>query len=242
MPKFPILKTSAILIGLSIFAVAVYPAFAQDSTKSGMTLEEYKKIKPVKPERISNLQDKIEAKRENIEEKIASMREKIASKEAALRLRLQSFKDQKKAEIAERVNTTLNRINQNRTNQMQKHLDKMSELLNRLEARINNGKPGIKDPAAARVAIASARDSISSASAAVSEQALKDYTIAVISEARIGRDAKTQRDKLHSDLLALRRMIIDAKQAVANAIRITKSGKADLPGLNNKEGTSSGRQ
>ncbi len=233
MSKFPIIKTSAILIGLSMLAVVIYPALAEDGTTSA-----------VRPAVRKNqlVQERIEARRENIQDKIAALREKIASKEAALRLRLQEFRDKKKAETAERVNTNLNRINQNRTTQMQKHLEKMSEILDKLENRVNQAKPDIKDPATAKAAIAAAKLSISTASASVSAQALKDYTIVVTTESRIGVDAKIQRDKLHTDLVALRRLVIDAKQAVANAIRVAKSGKIGPDFEPGKEGTNSGRE
>lgn len=220
MSKSTITKASAILVGLSFLAVSAYPVLAVDSTGSA-----------VKPP----VRNQIEARKESIGDKVAVTREKLASKAAALRLKLQTFKDQKKAEIADRVNINLNNINQKQTSQMQKHLDKMSAILDKLEARVESGKPDVKDPAAARVAIASARAAISSASAAVSTQAQKDYTITVTSEGRIGLDAKVQRDKLHTDLLSLRKIVIDAKQSVANAIRVAKSGPV-------KEGTTSGQQ
>ncbi|MDP3758247.1 MAG: hypothetical protein Q8Q86_00865, partial [Candidatus Daviesbacteria bacterium] len=111
----------------------------------------------------------------------------------------------------------------------------------KLETRVNRGEPDIKDPAAARTAIASARVTIASTSAAVSAQSLKDYTVTVSSEARVKLDAKLQRDKLHTDLLALRKIVIDAKQAVGNAIRVAKSGKIEIPRAG-KEGTNSGQQ
>lgn len=226
MPKSTVSKISAILAGLSLLAVSAYPVLAVDSTGSA--------VKP--PAR-----NQIEARKENIVDKTAAMREKLASKAAALRLKLQTFKDKKKAEIADRVNINLNNINQKQTSQMQKHLDKMSAILDKLEARVENGKPDVKDPAAARVAIASARAVISSASAAVSTQAQKDYTITVTSEGRIGLDAKVQRDKLHTDLLAVRKMVVDAKQSVANAIRVAKSGSVPAGTGLKKEGTSSGK-
>lgn len=233
MPKFPIIKASAFFVALSMLAVVIYPALAEDGTSSA-----------VRPAVRKNqlVQERIEAKKENIESKIATLRGKIASKEAALRLRLQEFRDKKKAEIAERVNINLNKINQNRTTQMQKHLDKMSEVLDKLENRVNQAKPDIKDPAAARVAIAAAKLSISTASASVSAQSLKDYTIIVTTEGRIGVDAKIQRDKMHTDLVALRRLVIDARQTVSNAIRVAKSGRLTPEFEPGKEGTSSGQQ
>lgn len=172
--------------------------------------------------------------------KSAELTVKQASKSAAFRAKLQTFKDAKKAQIAERVNVNLNSINQNQTIQMSKVIDKMAVILDKLEARVNQGKPDIKDPAAAKAAIASAKAAIATASAAVSVQAQKDYTIQVTSENKIRTDAKTQRDKLHTDLQALRKTVIEAKTAVANAIRIAKSGA--LPTINSQEGTSSGQQ
>lgn len=140
--------------------------------------------------------------------------EKIASKTATLKTKLEAFKNKNKAAAAERINTNLNTINQNQTTQMQRHLDAMTVILNKLETRVSS-------PSAA---IATARANIASASAAVAAQSEKDYTITVTSEAKIKTDAKKQRDALHADLLALRKIVIDAKQSVGNAIREGRSG------------------
>lgn len=173
-----------------------------------------------------------------MQDKVTAIKEKMASREAALRLKLDAFKDQRKAAVAQRVNTNLNRINQNQTAAMQKHLDNMSSILNKLETRVNSGSPDIKDPTQARTLIASARATIATTSAAVKLQSEKDYTIVVTSETKIKADATAQRQQLHKDLLALRKQVIDAKQSVSNAVRVAKSGKLDIP---KKEATQSGR-
>lgn len=248
MSKSTISKASVILVGLFLLAISVYPVFAEE----GITLEESKRIKPLQPIKnnaTNGANFKNQLIKQRVEDKVASIKEKIASREAALRTKLQAFKDRKKAEIADRINTNLNKINQNQAEQMQKHLNRMSAILDKLEARVNQNKPDIKDPPAARAAIASARTTIATASSAVQAQALKDYTIQVTTEGRARLDAKAMRDKLHRDILALRKIVIDTKQAVANAIRVAKSGRVvDGPGSNeassllrNKEGTSSGR-
>ena len=215
-------RLSAILIFICLMTIATFPVWAREST-SGAT------------NRRDKIQGKVETRGENIQDRIETKREKMASREAQLRAKLQKFKDKRKAEVADRVNTNLNRINQNQTQQMLKHLEKMTAILNKLENRVNQGAPDIKDPAAARIAIASAGNSLASASAAVAAQALNDYTIIVTSEATVKANAKASRDRLHADLLAVRKLVIDAKQAVANAIRVAKSGKM-------KEGTESGQQ
>lgn len=235
MSKSILSKSAAILVGLSLLSITAYPAFGLDSTSSA--------VKPLPPASNQFLQQRVQAQKDNVAAKITSMREQAASKAAALKARLQTFKDQKKAEIADRVNTNLNRINQNQTSQMQKNLATMSGILDKLEARVNQATPDIKDPTSAKASIASARAAISTASAAVTAQAQKDYTVTVTFESRIKMDVKTQRDALHTDLLAVRKQVIEAKQAVAHAIRVAKSGPSPVgKEVTEKEGSSSGQQ
>lgn len=202
MSKSLALKTSSILICFIILAAAAFTVFAEESTPSTNVK------KPAALQKTNVRKDTVQA-----------------SREANLKAKLETFKDKKKAEVADRVNTNLNKINQNQTKQMLRHLDNMTEILNKLEA---------KNPVAAKNAIADARNTIATTSAAVQAQAEKDYTIVITSESRVRADAKSQRDKLHTDLLALRKMVIDAKQSVGSAIRVAKSGP--------KEATSSGNQ
>lgn len=226
---------AAIVISLISAVLLVSPALAENTNT------------PIKR---TNIQQKIENKAEKVENKLASkeamlaqrmaqLKEKIASRHAELKARLERFRDQKKATAAARISENLNKINDKQTDQMLKHLDKMTAILDKLEGRVERGTPDIKDPAKARVAIASASAAIASAEAAVKAQAEKDYTLTGSSEATIRAEAKAMRDKLHADLQAVRKLVIDAKQAVANAIRVAKSGKVEIPG---KEATSSGQQ
>ena len=175
------------------------------------------------------------SRKDTIQNRLTSFREKAASREAIFKSKLLTFKDKRKAEIAERVNNYLNQINKKITDMMQKHLSYMSRILDRLDSRVNSNTPDIKDIDAAKTAILSSRNTIASASSAVTEQSLKDYTIQATSEATIRADAKLKRDQLHSDLQTTRKLVIDAKQSVANAIRVAKSGRL-------KEGTASGQQ
>lgn len=142
--------------------------------------------------------------------RVPALKEKIATRQAQIKAKLNQFKDRKKAEIAERLNTNLNKINQNRTNEMLKHLDKMLIILEKLETRTNTRQEETK-------AI------IASASAIVKNQAQKDYTIPITSEAKVKADAQKIRLQLHTDLQAVRKQVIEAKQSVANAVRSAKS-------------------
>lgn len=220
------------IISLVILASA-YTIFAEDSTQSGKRQEKVEqkieKLQQKTAEKIENIKDKADAR-------IQSLREKAASKEAALRAKLETFKDKKKAQIAERINTNLNKINEIITNNMKRHLEKMTKILEKLTKRVADGKPDIKNADLAKQAIASASAAIASASAAVDAQAEKDYTIEATSEATIKEDMRAMRRKLHTDLQGVRRLVIAAKQAVANAISVAKSGKMER----GKEATESG--
>lgn len=138
-----------------------------------------------------------------------------------LKARLQTFKDKKKAEITERVSNNLNKINKNRTDHFLKFLDKVVGVLNKLETRVN-GAVG-KDTTSAKAAIADARASLASAKAAVQAQAAKDYTITVSSETKVRSDVTLVRDRLHQDLQAIRKQVVDVKQSVANAIKVAST-------------------
>lgn len=238
--KFSILKPLVVLLFLFLILIAAYPVWAQDATRGGTTRRG--KVQERVETRKENVKERVETggvnrtRRENTTQRIDTMKQRIASREAALKAKLQDFKDKRKAQVAERVNTNLNRINQQRTEQMLKHLNRMSELLSKLENRINQKTPDIKDPTAAKTAIASAKEVISVATNAVNTQAENDYTIDVTSEAAIKSDAQKMREKLHTDLQATRKTVIDAKKAVSNAVRVAKSGSAV------KEGTISGQQ
>ncbi len=216
-------RTASVVFFLTLLAMVAYPAFAEESTAtpSGAT--------------------KKEATQQRIETKIESIKEKMATKEATLKLKLDAFKDRKKATAAARININLSRINENQTTQMQRHLDNMIFILNKLETRVNEGKSDIKDQANARTAIASARVALASASAAVTAQSQKDYIIQITTESRVKLDAMAQREQLFKDIHSLRRTVIEAKKAVINAIRTARAEKSEVSS-EGKEATESGKR
>lgn len=237
MQKLLYAKISALLLGISVVTVTTVPALAENLATTAV-----RSVASAEAARKAALKEKAELRKEAIKAEIATVREKWASKTAELKTRLQTFKDQQKAAIAERINNTLDKINQNQTAQMKKHLKLMSTILDKLENRVNSNTPDIKNSAGAKDAIDTARLAIASASAAVTDQEKKTYLIQATSEAKLRQEAKTQRDLLHSDLQEVRKMVIAAKQAIANAIKVAKSGFVVNPSEIRKEGTFSGQQ
>lgn len=223
-------KLSAILILICLLLIAAYPIYAVDSSTAATKREQAK--------------ERVAQQRAITQDRMMDLKEKIASRQAELKAKLQTFRDQRKAQLVERINTTLSMINQKMTEQMMKHLDRMTTILNKLDDRVNKPTSDIKDPNLAKAAIADARAAIATASAAVQNQATIDYTIHVSTESAVRADAKAARDKLHADLRTVRELVIKAKQAVGNAIRVAKSGKLHEGSESGKgkEGSASGQQ
>lgn len=201
-----IFKLTALFLALLFILLSVSTTLAQDATSSSTPRK-----------------TKVETRKADIQERLTTPRERIATKEAALKTRLAKFRDKKKAQVAERISSALANINERITTAMDKHLGVMSGILDKLESRVNSGTADIKDPAEVRSAIADARAAISSVSGVVAIQADKDYVLEATSEATIRKDMQGVKEQLRSDLGQLRKLVIDAKQKVANAIRVAKS-------------------
>lgn len=200
-------KISATIVFLIILLLSAYPVIALESTTSATRKEA---VKEKVEARIEAVKEKVETRKEKVAERIETLKEKMASREAVLKAKIAKFKDKKKGEAVERINTNLNQINQKQTEDMMKHLDKMSQLLSKLESRAKTNS-----------SIEDAKTAISSASAAVKAQSEKDYSVTITSESTAKTDASKVRQQLHTDLLAIRKQVVAAKQAVATAIRST---------------------
>ncbi len=191
----PVLVITLFLFALGTTVLAETP----NATSTGVTKRETT---------LDNRQTKLETRKDT------------ASREANLKLKLDKFKDQKKATIVQRVSDNLNRINQTRVDSANKFLANATRILDRLQERVTQRSSG-KDASAANSAIANARSTIASASAAVTLQSSIDYTVTIASESGAKADTKTVRDKFHSDWLNVRKSLIEVKQAVADAVRVS---------------------
>lgn len=181
-----------------------------------------------------DVMEKIGMKKDEIKERIAlnkedlleklEMKRKEASeshklKREALRLRLQSIKDERRRLLTEKISTKAAEINTRRTNRWMEILNKLSAILQRLIDKVNAAKSQGKDTAAAEAAIATAEAKIALAEDAVASQAGKVYVANVTTDATLNNNVGSLISGLQSDLQAVHRLIIEAKQAVMNVVR-----------------------
>ncbi len=198
------------LVILTLFLIPLYPVYAQSIATSSPAKRPTTALERAKLMR-DNLQASPGANK-------ANLHDKIASRGAQLKEKLAKFKDKKKAQIAERINDNLNKINERRTSQMMDHLSRLSNILDKLGDRVNSAQQNGKDMSGANLAITDARVKIDAAEASVSAQKLKDYTIESTSESTIKADAQKMRNNLHVDLQDVHSLVVIARQAVAKAI------------------------
>ena len=168
--------------------------------------------------------------RNRIFNKQASSSAVTVQRKEELQTKVEEFKDHRKAQIAERVSTNLNTINDNRVNSMTKILERFQTILDKLLGRVTTAEANGKDVAAAESAIASAQTAIDEAMTVVETQAGKDYSLVVDDESTVRTDAQIKRQALMVDLKSAHEKIKAAKDEVVGAIRVsvTTLGKEEV--------------
>lgn len=212
--ELPILITLAII--LSPLLNPIYPVFAQDSTSSSTRKD---RIEERAEKRIERLEDK----KEKVVQRIETRQERIASKAAELKLKLDKFRDKRKATLAEKINQNLTLINTKRTTHFTNVLSNLEKILTRVETKVTEaGSQGV-DTTAASTAVSNAKVAVQAAKTAIAAQVEKDYVIVVTTEKTIKEDSQATRDTLHTDLKNTRMKVQEARQAVNEAIRTAMS-------------------
>lgn len=201
-----------IIVAVVLWA-PLYPVLAEDSSPSATDH---------RPLLRTDLRlGQLTANQTDISQRIQQFRDRIASREALLKGRLDKFKDQTLATIAGRVSGNLNSINKNRTDEMIKHLDTLSTILGKVSQRATSTASA---SASVQSSIASASAAITTARNTVNAQSQVDYTISATSETGIKGEVQADRNKLLKDLNAARTAVLDARQAVINAIKAVGGG------------------
>ncbi len=173
-------------------------------------------------QRIEVKQQKIEDRKTAISTKMETVKEKVASRQANFK----QFKDQKKAEIATKLETNFNTVNQNRVSEMNKFLDQLTQILNKIIAKSQTATPSA-NLTTIQASITKAQTAIITARTAVTAQQAKTYSIATSTETNLAANAKTARQTLFSDLKATFQTIQLAKNAVRTIFQSTELRKGE---------------
>lgn len=130
----------------------------------------------------------------------------IQAKRNEFKEHLQTIKDQRKKLLVERIDTKIAQVNKKSTDKFLAVLTKLQALLDKINKASSNAKV-LADIQAARAAIDTAK-------AAVSAQAEKIYTAQVTDETVLKINVGTTVSQFRQDLVAVHKLVLDAKQAV----------------------------
>lgn len=192
------IKLLPILLIALVYLTPLYPVYAQDTASSSAIMTRPK---------IKGLIGK----------------DKVASRAAIIKGKLAKFKDKVKANRVENINNNLNVINKRRTNSMAQALEKMSQILEKLKTKAGEAVAAGKDVSELNSAITSAEVEWAEADAAVKAQMENDYSIDVNKESTVKEDAATARNSLRTDLKSAHTQVVEARQALSNAIQTAVS-------------------
>jgi len=179
-------------------------------------------------ERIQETRERSRELRGEIEVHRQEARSRAEATREDLRERLAQLRDQRKAQVVERVARRLTAVNEKWTTHWLNVLDRLSEVLAKAELRAST-QEGQDAVSAAEAAIESARE-------VLRVQAGKVYEVTFGDETTLGSDIRSIVESLKSDLRSTLAVVQDAREAVGVALRtVAGSGgfeNGDQGGLN----------
>lgn len=141
--------------------------------------------------------------KENIQERVQTHQELLLQNREQLRERLMALKDQRKQGIVENIYDHQNTINLKFTEKYNTSLLRLTEILTKLEA-----------VGADAVLVTKAQLAIDQAQEAVDAQSALVYNIEITSETNLGTDVSLTVQTLRTDLQAVHKLVLAAKDAV----------------------------
>lgn len=130
----------------------------------------------------------------------------ISAQREEFKIKLQVIKDQRKKLLVERIDARIAEVNKNQTTRFTDNLNKLQTFLDRF-SKLATGTAALADITKAQTAINTARN-------AVDAQAAKTYTITITDDLTLKFNAGKTMSQFRLDLVAVHKLVIDAKQAV----------------------------
>lgn len=209
---------------LFIFAFASdYVVFANSSITENTTNTIQSSIQLPREEFKNDVRTTKTTFRDDIQKRRDALKRQIESRRETLKKDIQAFRDQKKAELAQRLNDNLNKLNENRVERMTYHIEQMEKLLTKLKDRVANAKTNGTNTTAIEAKIVSVDTALANAKSVVIAQAAKDYSTTSTSETTARSDFQRKRQLLSSDLKSVHEKLKVARETLSEAISFAYS-------------------
>lgn len=209
---------SVLTLALSfvLFFSFISSLFAQENTTSTQD----NAVQQVRPAQVDQLRKSVE---EGIEAKRATALQRNAAKRAEFTERVAEISDEAKKNAVERINTALQKINENRTIRWANALDKLSSVLERIKTAVSSLEGNGADTTSINGLITTAEATIASAIVSVETQAEKDYIIEITDETTLGQAVRSVVQQFKQDLKTTLTSVASARDAVRQAARALAS-------------------
>lgn len=223
-----------VLIGIGIRTPEVPPAVLGDETeavleveKPSANIEQVRKEQKEKIEATKQIrkttQEEYKAKKELLNEQIKEKREQAKERFTKAREdfqnRLDTIKDERKKQIVENLDSRFSTVNTNRTTAMSNHVAKMEEVVTKISETLTERSAQGVDVSQAQSALSAAQVSVSAAKTAVTNQAGKEYIIAVTTEDKLKDSVERIRTQLENDLKTTQDTVKKAREELASVIQ-----------------------
>lgn len=159
----------------------------------------------------------------------------ILEKREALKTDLKKISDQRKAQIVEKTDKKLEKINGDRTGHLFDVFNRLEKTLAKINVRIGAAEAKGVNVSSAKKASDDAAKAIASARTAVEAQAAKVYKMTITTENKLKVDVGNTIQKLQNDLKQLRITV----QSAHDAVRKTAVALAKAMGIEDKPKSSS---
>lgn len=193
------MRKKIIVVVLLILIFGFFPLNVKGESNDGITAEEQRLIQPLQKTKKSELFQEREATKAAFQ-----------AKREEFKIRLQTIKDQRKKLLVERIDAKIAEVNKN-------HTAKYTETLNRLQTfldKFNNSATEAGKLSDVLANITAAQTAIDTARKAVDAQAAETYTMAITDDSTLKLNAGKTMSQFRHDLVAVHKLVIDAKQAV----------------------------
>ncbi|MBI2049487.1 hypothetical protein HYT32_01035 [Candidatus Roizmanbacteria bacterium] len=185
------MKKLSVLFFLSIlFLVFASGVFAQTATSPSSLKDKMTDLKEERASAISQAKEQMQLLRDQFKE------------------RLQTIKDTRKRILTEKIDSNIANANKKHTDRFGVVLTRVQELLDKINSEVNDAK--------SILLVKDAQSKIDLAKDSVASQAAKVYTINITTEGNLRINVGTTISQFRKDLVAVHKLVVDARQAVVN--------------------------
>ena len=176
-------------------------------------------LKQKREELKQDFERKREELKDRLEQKKEELKSRIANKREELKKRLEKIKNERKKQVVEKIDKSLDALNEKTTARLLETLKKLEDILVRIGERTNAAGDRGVDVTSVDSAIAFAQTAINNAKAAIEAQAAKTYSLTIGTEDKLKTDIGKTRKALHEDLRVVYGQVKTARDVVHEAAR-----------------------